>query len=159
MSSTTPTHAYAVRVAWDGNGGEGTASYESYGRQYRVCVEGKPDLAGTADPAFRGEMNKHNPEELFLAALSACHMLFYLALCARNGICVVAYEDRALGQITSDSRGGGRFESITLRPHVTVDAKGRVALARSLHGTAHERCFIANSCSVPIRIVSAVEER
>jgi organic hydroperoxide reductase OsmC/OhrA len=122
-------------------------------------VEGKPDLAGTADPAFRGEMNKHNPEELFLAALSACHMLFYLALCARNGICVVAYEDRAEGQITSDSRGGGRFESITLRPHVTVGAKGRVELARSLHGTAHERCFIANSCSVPIRIVSAVEER
>lgn len=159
MSSTTPTHAYAVRVAWEGAGGEGTASYESYGRQYRVCVEGKPDLAGTADPAFRGEASKHNPEELFLAALSACHMLFYLSLCARSGIRVMAYEDRALGQITFDSRGGGRFESITLRPHVTVEAKAPVDLAERLHDAAHERCFIANSCSVPIRIVSAIDWR
>lgn len=149
-------HAYTARVVWDGNTGEGTARYAGYGRQYRVAVDGKPELAGSADPAFRGDADRHNPEDLFLASISACHMLFYLSLCARGGVRVLAYEDQARGTMRVDAGGGGRFEEITLHPVVTIDGASDAALAARLHDRAHELCFIANSCSVPIRHQPAV---
>ncbi|HEV2733289.1 MAG TPA: OsmC family protein [Longimicrobiaceae bacterium] len=153
MSSTVNAlHEYAGRVRWTGNLGEGTSGYAAYGRRYDVLVEGKPDLAGTADPAFRGEADRHNPEDLFLAAVSACHMLFYLSLCARSGVRVTAYEDDARGTMALHPGGGGRFEEVTLRPAVTVADAETVALARRLHDRAHGLCFIANSCSVPIHV-------
>jgi organic hydroperoxide reductase OsmC/OhrA len=153
------THEYAARLVWDGNTGTGTASYRNYGRNYRVLVSGKPDLAGTADPAFLGQADKHNPEDLFLAAISACHMLSYLALCARSGIRVSAYEDRAQGRLVLDPNGSGRFEEVTLSPNVTIETPGNAAAATRLHDTAHEQCFIANSCRVPIRLQATVQTR
>lgn len=140
---------YGARLVWDGNTGVGTASYTSYGRQYRVVIDGKPELLGTADPAFRGEADMHNPEDLFLSAIAACHMLTYLALCARRGIRVVAYEDDARGTVSHAGRG--KFEEITLHPSVTIDDREHAPLALQLHDTAHDLCVIANSCSVPIR--------
>ena len=145
------THKYAARLIWDGNLGEGTADYAKYGRQYRVIVTGKPDLAGSADAAFRGEADKHNPEDLFVASISACHMLSYLALCARKRVVVLAYQDEAKGVMTTTANGGGKFEEVTLHPSVTIASGQDMALALQLHETAHELCFIANSCSVPIR--------
>ncbi len=150
-------HEYRARLIWDGNTGEGTATYAGYGRQYRVLIEGKPDLAGTADPVFRGEANKHNPEDLFLAAISSCHMLSYLALCARKGVRVLAYVDEAHGRMAVGADGGGKFEEVTLRPSVTIEGERNAALAQQLHATAHEQCFIANSCSVPIRHEASVQ--
>jgi organic hydroperoxide reductase OsmC/OhrA len=143
-------HEYRARVIWEGNSSGGTSSYASYGRQYRIVVAGKPDLACTADPIFRGDADKHNPEDLFLAAISACHMLTYLALCARGGIRVVNYEDDATGGMELDASGGGKFVEVVLRPAVTI-AAGDAATAAKLHERAHALCFIANSCSVPIR--------
>jgi organic hydroperoxide reductase OsmC/OhrA len=154
---TTGAHEYTARLIWDGNTGEGTARYAAYGRQYRVLVAGKPELAGTADPAFRGEADRHNPEDLFLAAVSACHMLFYLSLCARQGVRVLAYADDARGRMRIHADGGGRFEAIALRPTVTVADGTDTALAVRLHETAHDLCFIANSCSVPIRCEPTVQ--
>jgi organic hydroperoxide reductase OsmC/OhrA len=143
-------HAYAARVVWEGNRGEGTARYAGYGREYRVEVAGKPHLPGSADPAFRGDPRLHNPEDLFLASISACHMLFYLSLCARGGVRVLAYEDHAQGLMRTDASGGGQFEQVTLRPRVTIDDEAHTALALRLHDRAHELCFIARSCSVAI---------
>jgi organic hydroperoxide reductase OsmC/OhrA len=145
------SHDYRSHIVWDGNLGDGTASYATYGRQYRVVIAGKPDLNGSANPVFRGDAGKHDPEDLFLAAIAACHMLSYLALCARDGIQVVAYEDDASGTLVLDASGGGRFEQVTLRPAVTI-ADGDPQRAAQLHHKAHEQCFIANSCSVPIRV-------
>jgi organic hydroperoxide reductase OsmC/OhrA len=144
-------HAYTARVVWEGNTGEGTARYTGYGREYRVVVDGKADLAGSADPAFRGDAARHNPEDLFLASLSACHMLFYLSLCARGGVRVLAYEDEARGTLRMEAGGGGRFAEITLHPAVTVAGESDADLALRLHDRAHELCFIANSVGVPIR--------
>lgn len=151
------SHQYNARLIWDGNLGRGTSTYSGYGRQYHVVISGKPDLAGTADPTFRGEADKHNPEDLFLAAISACHMLTYLALCARKAIAVVAYEDSATGRMSLDARGGGKFEEVILRPQVTIANGSDPARAMELHTAAHELCFIANSCSVPIRHEANVE--
>lgn len=143
-------HEYVARLTWDGNLGDGTASYERYGRQYVVQINGKADLRGSADPQFRGDAALHNPEDLFLAAISTCHMLSYLALCARQGVNVVAYEDEARGTLRFDGTGGGRFVEVTLHPRVTISADSDLALARALHGEAHETCYVASSCSVPI---------
>jgi organic hydroperoxide reductase OsmC/OhrA len=147
------THDYTARLVWDGNLGEGTSSYTRYGRQHHVEIAGKPDLAGSSDPAFRGDPARHNPEDLFLTAIAACHMLFFLSLCARHKLRVVAYEDDVRGTMSVDGRGGGKFEEVVLHPRATFAAgttAADVERAAELHETAHELCFIANSCSVPI---------
>lgn len=149
-------HKYGARLIWEGNRGEGTATYTGYDRAYRVLVEGKPDLTGTSDPMFRGDPAKHNPEDLFLASISACHMLFYLSLSAKNGIRVLSYEDEARGTMVLDAGGGGRFDEITLHPTVTIADEEGTELAIQLHDQAHELCFIANSCKVPIHHRPAV---
>jgi organic hydroperoxide reductase OsmC/OhrA len=143
-------HHYKAHLIWDGNNGDGTTNYATYGRQHRIVIEGKPELAVTADVAFRGEADKHNPEDLFLAAISSCHMLSYLALCAKYKINVLAYEDVATGMMKEDGKGGGRFVEVVLHPVVTIADAEQVERATKLHERAHETCFIANSCSVPI---------
>jgi organic hydroperoxide reductase OsmC/OhrA len=145
------THAYANHLIWTGNLGDGTSSYAAYSRRYRVLVDGKPELIGSANRAFRGESDVHDPEDLFVAALTACHMLAYLALCARQGVRVLEYEDHASGTLVTDADGGGQFESVTLSPVVTIAEGSDADLAARLHDTAHARCFIANSCSIPVR--------
>src|SRR5690606_14624245 len=93
------THDYHATIRWTGNLGTGTATYAAYGRDYRISVPGKPDLDGSADARFRGDATRHNPEDLLVAALSACHMLAYLALCARLGVKVTGYIDEASGTL------------------------------------------------------------
>ena len=114
-------HTYRTATTWTGNLGEGTSSYTAYLRNFTVSAEGKPDLHGSADPAFRGDAGRWNPEEMLLAAVSACHKLWYLHLCADAGICVTAYTDHA--EAVMDEGGGGnagRFVSAVLKPRVTM---------------------------------------
>jgi len=152
--STTPgkrnTHDYRARLIWDGNLGAGTTSYTGYGRKYRLLIDGKPELTGSADPMFRGDANAYNPEDLFIAALSSCHLLSYLALCARSKINVVAYEDNAIGTLLLTPNGGGIFESVTLRPVVTLAPGSDEKKAAELHEQAHDLCFIAASVKIPL---------
>jgi organic hydroperoxide reductase OsmC/OhrA len=145
------THEYEARLVWTGNTGRGTADYASYGRGYRVSIGEKPDLAGSADASFRGDARLHNPEDHVLAALVGCHMLSYLALCARRGVRVLAYEDEAHGLLRLQTNGGGAFEHVTLSPRVVVADAEHVTLATELHDLAAELCFIAGSCRTPIR--------
>ena len=149
-------HEYAARLTWNGNLGTGTSAYIAYGRDYTVEIDGKPDLRGSADPMFRGSPQLHNPEDLFLTALSSCHMLTYLALCAKHKITVTSYEDDAKGTLLLTPDGGGRFEVVTLHPVVTITDASREALAMSLHEKAHDLCFIASSSSVPIHHEAAI---
>lgn len=143
-------HDYHAHLIWDGNRGDGTSTYEGYGRDYRVAIEGKPDIEGSANAIFHGDRRRHDPEDLFVAAIASCHMLAYLSLCARHGIRVIAYEDRARGRLVLAGPGHSRFHEVVLRPAVTI-AAGDADLAAELHAMAHRGCFIANSCSVPIR--------
>jgi organic hydroperoxide reductase OsmC/OhrA len=148
--STGSVHRYTTRLAWEGNLGTGTSEYTGYSRRFRVSVDNKPDFSGSADPAFRGEPDRHNPEDLLVASLSSCHMLAYLALCARKRITVVGYTDLALGVMNVTPDGGGRFESVTLHPHVTVTDAAMESTAMDLHERAHALCFIAGSCNFPV---------
>ena len=141
-------HHFAARLVWTGAEHGPTRDYQSYSREYRADVEGKPPLVGSSDPKFRGDASKHNPEDLLVVALSACHMLSYLAACAQAGIEVVTYEDQASGLMAIKDRKM-RFVEVTLAPHVTI-AAGDLDQARALHDKAHEDCFIANSVNFPV---------
>lgn len=142
---------YATTVSWTGNHGEGTASYSAYSRAHQIKASGKPAIAGSADPAFLGERARYNPEELLVASLSSCHMLWYLHLCADAGITVQAYEDAAEGFMALDADGGGTFTEVVLRPRVLITERSGEERAREMHDPAHQRCFIARSVNFPVR--------
>lgn len=142
-------HIYAATLEWTGAAAGPTSTYQSYSREYRIAFPGKPALIGTADPTYLGDPKLHNPEELLLAALAACHMLSYLALCARDKIAVTSYRDEAIGTMAIKD-GKMRFVSVLLRPHVIIAELDKVARAKALHGDAHAGCFIANSVNFPV---------
>ena len=153
-------HHYKAAITWSGNRGEGTSNYHAYDRCHTLNVHHKPEILLSSDPSFRGDMSRYNPEELFLASLSSCHMLWYLHLCADNGIVVTAYTDMATGTMEENEQGG-RFIEVMLHPHVTVTHSSMITKASELHQQAHEKCFIASSCNFPVRHhpVSKVELR
>lgn len=150
MSDRVRDHHYAVSVTWQGNRGTGTSAYGAYGRDYEIAADGKSPIAGSSDPAFRGDRTRWNPEDLFVASVSACHQLWYLHLAADAGIVVTAYADQAEGVMEEYADGSGRFVRVVLRPVVTLAAGGDVVRAADLHHTAHEKCFIANSVSCQV---------
>ena len=145
-------HTYTARTEWTGNLGEGTTNYHAYSRDHVITAAGRPDLPGSSDPAFRGDASRWNPEDLLVASLSSCHMLWYLHLCAQAGIAVLAYHDDAVATMVEDAGGGGRFTRAVLRPVATLAAGGDAALATALHEEAHRLCFIANSVNFPVSI-------
>lgn len=144
-------HSYRIALTWTGNQGRGTADYAAFSRDHIIRAAGKPDLLGTSDTAFRGSPGRYNPEELFVAALSSCHMLWYLHLCATNGIVITDYRDEARGTMIETSDGGGYFSEVVLYPVATIVDAGRIPRALELHREASKKCFIANSCNFPVR--------
>jgi organic hydroperoxide reductase OsmC/OhrA len=147
----TMQHAYTVTVEWTGDLGSGTSDYRAYSRDHDLLADGKPPISASSDPAFRGDRTRWNPEELLLAALSECHMLTYLHLCAVSGVTVVGYEDRAHGVVAMDRRGGGgQFTEAVLRPEVTVADESMVERAGQLHEDVPSLCFIARSVNFPV---------
>lgn len=145
------THHYALTMEWTGNLGTGTDHYRSYRRDHVIRIAGKPELLGSADPTFRGDPARHNPEDMLVAALSTCHMMSYLHVCALNGVVVTAYVDHATGTMETSSDGSGRFLEVTLHPNVKVRDETMIPKAIELHHKAHELCFIANSVNFPVR--------
>jgi organic hydroperoxide reductase OsmC/OhrA len=143
-------HKYSVTVRWTGNTGTGTSGYRSYERAHEISAEGKPAIAASSDPVFRGDPARWNPEELLVAALSGCHQLSYLHLCAVAGIVVVDYVDHAEGVMATTPEGAGQFVRVVLHPKVTVAAGNDVAKAKELHHEAHAMCFIARSVNFPV---------
>ncbi|HEV8612901.1 MAG TPA: OsmC family protein [Gemmatimonadales bacterium] len=151
------THSYTSSLTWTGNLGEGTSSYKAYSRDHVFSGGGKPDLPGSSDPAFRGDARRYNPEDLLVASLSSCHMLWYLHLCAEAGISVLAYRDEAVGTMVEDAARGGYFTRVVLHPKVTIASGGDPAKARQLHHAAHEKCFVANSVNFPVTCEPEIE--
>ena len=146
-------HSYSVTVEWTGNQGPGTIGYKAYKRDHTIGAEGKTAIEGSSDPSFRGDPERWNPEELLVAALSACHKLWYLHLCAVNGVAVLGYTDRAEGTMVEDEEtAGGRFVDVCLRPRVVISAESAPDTARALQEAAHRACFIANSINFPVSL-------
>lgn len=145
-------HQYKVTTQWTGNEGTGTADYKTYSRNHLITITGKASLIeGSSDPSFRGDATRYNPEELLVSSLSACHMLWYLHLCATNGIVVTDYVDQATGIMEETADSSGRFREVTLHPIVTITDAAKTEKAISLHTQANRLCFIANSCNFPVK--------
>jgi organic hydroperoxide reductase OsmC/OhrA len=141
---------YRAKLVWSGGALGPTKSVESYSREFRTEFEGKPPLHGSADPAFHGDPTLYNPEDLLLGALSACHMLSYLAVCAHAGIVVLSYEDAAVGTLARRD-GRVKFVDVLLHPKVALEPGSDIAKARALHEKAHNICVIVNSVNFPVR--------
>ncbi|MBN8834974.1 MAG: OsmC family protein [Sphingobacteriales bacterium] len=143
-------HTYKVTITWTGNNGRGTASYHAYERSHTIQVTNKETIQASSDPAFKGDYTKHNPEELLLASVSSCHMLWFLHLCSVAGIVVLDYTDTATGTMTELENGSGKFTGITLHPRVTIRDAAQLSLLQNLHAEANRFCFIANSLNFTV---------
>ena len=116
-------HIYKAKLTWTGNLGEGTSGYKAYTRDYDVAFEGKPVIKGSSDPNYFGDATRHNPEDMLLAALSACHMLWYLHLCAVNRIVVTDYEDHAEGVMEMSRDGSGQFTEVMVSSEISRNSR------------------------------------
>lgn len=143
-------HHYKATTTWVGNRGRGTAEYKGYDRDHDIRMDGKPVLHCSSDPSFRGDKTRQNPEELLVAALSGCHMLWFLHLCSENGVVVTEYIDEATGEMEENPDGSGQFREVTLRPRVTVLEESMMSKANGLHHRANQMCFIARSVKFPV---------
>lgn len=144
-------HHYKTQIRWTGNTGNGTSSYRTYERTHELQADAKQVVVPlSSDPAFRGDATRYNPEELLVASLSSCHMLWMLHLCAEAGVVVTAYEDAATGIMEETADGGGKFVEVTLHPRLTVAAVSMIEKVNMLHGKAHQFCFIAKSVNFPV---------
>jgi organic hydroperoxide reductase OsmC/OhrA len=143
-------HSYTATITWTGNKGSGTSDYREYDRDHLISVEGKPDIPGSSDPAFRGNKTRYNPEDSLVGSASACHMLWYLHLCSENNVVVEKYVDHAEGEMIENPDGSGQFKEIILKPIVTIRKEDMKEKALSLHHRANQMCFIARSLNFPI---------
>ena len=143
-------HNYAATVKWTGNKGTGTSGYKDFERSHTVSIDNKPTILCSSDPAFLGDRTKYNPEELLLASLSSCHMLWYLHLCAMDKIIVTKYTDNATGIMLENANGSGYFSEVSLNPVVVITEPSLIEKANALHKKANEYCFIANSVNFKV---------
>ena len=143
-------HHYKTTITWTGNTGAGTKDYRSFERAHTISVNGKHDILGSSDPAFRGDKSRYSPEDMLLSSVAACHMLWYLHLCSAAGVVVTAYEDKAEGTMVETSDGGGYFTQVILKPLITLKDGAMQAKADALHHEANKLCFIANSVKFPV---------
>jgi organic hydroperoxide reductase OsmC/OhrA len=148
-------HLFRCQLTWTGAASGSTRTYDSYSRDFRVDIEGKPPLPGSAAGVYRGDTSRVNPEDLLVASLSSCHFLSYLAVCARAGVEVLDYQDKAEGTMQIKD-GAMRFTEVVLHPEVVVAPSADLAKAETLHESAHHSCFIANSVNFPVRYQAKV---
>lgn len=149
-------HHYAIDITWTGNLGVGTQNYRAYSRNHEVAAAGLPTIAASADAAFRGDADRWNPEQFFIASIAQCHMLWYFNLASQAGVTVLEYADRPTGVMTQEANGAGQFESVTLHPVVTISADSDPAVAEEIHERVGEYCFIARSVQTPIHHVVTI---
>jgi organic hydroperoxide reductase OsmC/OhrA len=144
-------HHYYTKLQWTGNTGKGTETYRGYERSHSISVEGKPIIHVSSDPSFRGDKLKYNPEEMFLASLSSCHMLWFLHFCSAATVVVLEYEDDATATMEESADGNGKFTKVVLHPRVKVKEAWMIEKLNELHDKAHHFCFIANSVNFPVK--------
>jgi organic hydroperoxide reductase OsmC/OhrA len=149
-------HRFNAHIIWTGASQGATTRYDGYSREFLIEIDGKPPLRGSSAPVYLGDPGLHNPEDLLVASLSTCHMLWYLHLCANAGVAVAAYVDDAEG-VLDQVDGKMAFTEVVLRPQVSL-LEGDEGKALALHDDAHRECFIANSVNFPVRCEPAVEE-
>lgn len=146
---------YTATVAWEQSGDRFTDN--CYSRSHVWRFDGGAEIAASASPHVvpppLSDVAAVDPEEAFVAALSSCHMLFFLSIAAKRGFVVERYEDTAEGMMEKDDRGKTAITRVVLRPDVRYAGRKPKEQERSaMHHDAHEKCFIANSVHTDVRV-------
>ena len=154
--SAERVHHYRARCSWTGSTAVG---YDAYGRDHSGTVPpAATELALSSDPAFRGDSERVNPEQLLLLAATSCQLLSFLAAAARARVDVLEYDDHAEAEMDMDDRPA-RITRITLRPRIVVAAGARQDRVEHLVEVAHRECFIANSLRSEMTIEPTIDFR
>jgi organic hydroperoxide reductase OsmC/OhrA len=154
------THEYSVEVIWQRSEGEAFVD-NRYSRRHLLRFDGGVEVPGSSSPSVVpqpwSDAAAVDPEEAFVAALSSCHMLWFLSLAAKERFAVSSYRDRAVGVMTKNEQGKLWVSAVTLRPEVRFDGERQPTAQQidALHHRAHEECFIANSVRTEVKVVSA----
>ena len=146
---------YSATLRWQRNGAAFTD--QRYSRAHVMQFDGGAEVPGSSSPHTvplpYSDATAVDPEEAFVAALSSCHLLWFLHLAAKAGFVVERYEDCADGVMARNDEGRMAMTLVTLRPHAAFAGEKRPSRAEveALHHRAHEECFIANSVKSEVR--------
>ena len=140
---------HRASVAWERTTED--FSYEAYSRNHTWTFENGLEVAASAAPGFRGDPSRVDPEAAFVAALSSCHMLTFLAIAARKRLVVDDYH-HAVGYLEKDEGGKLAITRVILRPQVTFREPPAPAVVERMHHTSHEECFLARSVKTEVRV-------
>jgi len=143
---------HRARIDW--NRETDSFAYDDYNRAHEWLFESGQKVRASASPRFLGTDDRVDPEEAFVASLSACHMLTFLAICARKRIAVDRYEDDAVGFLEQNEDNRLAIGRVVLRPRITF-ANGATPDAKTLsriHDMSHAECFLANSVHTTITV-------
>ena len=141
---------FIAHLEWTGSAKGPTRDPATFSRELNVSLDAMT-LPMSSAPGYRGDPSRANPEQLFVASLSACQALTYLFIAAKNGVAVVGYADEAEGRLGAVD-GKVRMSRVILRPRITLEAGANETRARELVAKAHENCFIANSVATPVEL-------
>lgn len=144
---------HTATLAW--SRGDAAFTYETYSRDHRLVFENGLDTLASSAPAYAGNPKALNPETLLVGALASCHMLTFLAVCAKRGYVVDRYEDSASGRLDKNAEGRMAITHITLRPKVIFSGEKQPTAEEleRLHERAHANCFIANSLRAEVEVL------
>jgi organic hydroperoxide reductase OsmC/OhrA len=139
------------KIALEWRKGDELFTYDTYSRNHQITFKDGVAKTFSAAAVYRGDATKGDPEDLFVAALSSCHMLSFLAIAARKRIAVLSYDDDASGWLEKD---GGKLwmTRVVLRPRIVFETAPDAATVDEMHHLAHEACFIANSVRTEVRV-------
>ena len=145
---------HVVDVSW--SRGEHEFTYDAYNRDHEWRFDGGTTVPGSANPAYLGNPGPVDPEEAFVAALSSCHMLTFLAIAARKRLVVEAYDDHAVGVMAVGDSGRLAITQVTMHPKIVwAGAEPDAATIERMHHLAHRECFIANSVTTEVTVASS----
>jgi organic hydroperoxide reductase OsmC/OhrA len=144
---------HKASIKWSRGGKDFT--YKTYSRDHVWSLNGN-DVPASATTAYLGSPNRVDPEAALVAALSSCHMLTFLALAANKGFVVDSYEDAAVGHLEKNAQGKFAVTRVELHPKIAFGGTKQPAAAdlEWLHDKAHKECFIANSVTTDVRVVT-----
>lgn len=147
---------HRVQTVWQRTSADFT--YMSYNRDHEWRFKGGNVVAASAAPAYRGSPTLPDPEDAFVASLSSCHMLTFLAIAAKRGFVVDRYEDGAVGHLEKNAQGRLAINRVELHPRIEFSGRAPDAdTLRQMHDASHHECFIANSVLTEVRVVEEGE--
>ena len=143
---------HRVQTIWKRTSADFT--YATYNREHQWRFKGGVVVEASASPQYKGSPNCPDPEDAFVAALSSCHMLTFLAIAAKHGFVVDRYEDAAVGYLEKNAQGRMAITRVELDPRITFggDRQPDAATLRRMHDEAHHGCFIANAVRTQVSV-------